>query len=112
MTDDTITYDYAAIDQCLSMMSKKAQEIQTQTDNLESDVKKIMVDWEGATAQSYDRLANDLRNDLTQNRENLDNLNKTSTPWGCSRRASPFAISDHPHESRNHGTPHHAPHRR
>lgn len=77
MTDDTITYDYAAIDQCLSMMSKKAQEIQTQTDNLESDVKKIMVDWEGATAQSYDRLANDLRNDLTQNRENLDNLNKT-----------------------------------
>lgn len=76
MADDTIVYDYPVIDQCLSMMAKKAEEIQQQTDDLEADVKRIMVDWEGSTAQAYDQLCSDLRNDLLANRSNLDNLNK------------------------------------
>jgi WXG100 family type VII secretion target len=76
MADDTIVYDYATIDQCLSMMSKKAEEIQNQTDALETDVKNIMADWKGSTAEAYDQLCSDLRNDLISNRNNLDNLNK------------------------------------
>jgi WXG100 family type VII secretion target len=76
MADDTIVYDYDTIDACLVMMSKKAEEIQSQTDGLASDVKRIMVGWEGDTAQAYEQLTTDLRNDLIQNRENLDNLNK------------------------------------
>lgn len=77
MADDTITYDYDTIDRCLEMMSKKAGEIQSQTDQLESDVKAIMTDWTGATADAYNQLCNDMRNDLQQNKDNLDNLNKT-----------------------------------
>jgi WXG100 family type VII secretion target len=77
MADDTIVYDYDAIDACLVEMSKKAQEIQGETDDLYSDVKAIMVGWEGDTAIAYERLSTDLRNDLIANRENLDNLNKT-----------------------------------
>jgi WXG100 family type VII secretion target len=74
--DDTILYDYDVIDQCLVMMAKKAEEIQNQTDELEADVKRIMVGWEGDTAIAYERLCGDMRNDLIQNRENLDSLNK------------------------------------
>lgn len=74
MADGTITYDYGVIDTCLSMMANKAAEIQNQTDDLASDVKRIMVDWHGSTADAYDALATDLGNDLTQNRENLVNL--------------------------------------
>jgi len=77
MADGTITYDYPVIDECLSMMSKKAQEIQSQADDLESDVKKIMIDWKGSTAEAYNRIANDLQQDLIANRGNLDNLQKT-----------------------------------
>jgi WXG100 family type VII secretion target len=74
VAEDVIKYDYAVIEECISMMSKKAQEIQTQTDELEIDVKKIMVDWQGSTADAYNSLAGDMRNDLLQNRQNLDNL--------------------------------------
>jgi WXG100 family type VII secretion target len=76
VTEDLIKYDYTAIENCISMMSNKAREIQTQTDELENDVKKIMLDWQGSTADAYNSLANDLRNDLIQNRQNLDNLNR------------------------------------
>ncbi|GHF44813.1 WXG100 family type VII secretion target [Amycolatopsis bartoniae] len=75
MSSDLIKYDYPVIEECLSMMSKKAQEIQSQTDDLGNDVKRIMVDWQGSTADSYNQIANDLRSDLEQNRANLDNLN-------------------------------------
>lgn len=76
MSDDTIVYDYGVIEECLSMMSKKAGEIEQQTDELEADVKRIMVDWKGDTADAYNQLCQDLHNDLQQNRDNLDNLNK------------------------------------
>ncbi|TVT62508.1 WXG100 family type VII secretion target [Amycolatopsis rhizosphaerae] len=75
MSSDLIKYDYPVIEECISMMSKKAQEIQQQTDELENDVKRIMQDWQGSTAESYNALANDMKNDLEQNRANLDNLN-------------------------------------
>ncbi|MFD2419612.1 WXG100 family type VII secretion target [Amycolatopsis pigmentata] len=74
MADGTITYDYNVIEECLSMMSKKASDIQSQADELESDVKRIMVDWHGSTADAYNQLASDLDKDLVQNRQNLENL--------------------------------------
>jgi WXG100 family type VII secretion target len=74
---DTIKYDYAVIEECVSMMNKKAGEIEAQTDGLRDDVKRIMVDWQGATAERYDQVAMDLHKDLEQNKANLDNLNKT-----------------------------------
>jgi len=77
MADGTITYDYNAIEECLSMMTNKAQAIQDQADGLESDVKRIMVDWQGSTADAYQQLATDLDNDLIANRQNLDSLTKT-----------------------------------
>jgi WXG100 family type VII secretion target len=77
MADGTITYDYGVIDECLEMMKKKAQEIQGQADDLADDVKRIMVDWKGTTADAYNSLASDLDQDLVANRENLDNLQKT-----------------------------------
>ncbi|SDY07243.1 WXG100 family type VII secretion target [Amycolatopsis xylanica] len=74
MADGTITYDYNVIDTCLSMMANKASEIQSQTDDLVADVKRIMGEWHGSTADAYEALSTDLSNDLTQNRENLVNL--------------------------------------
>lgn len=75
--DGSIKYDYKAIDDCLVMMTNKARDIEGLTTDLENDVKRIMQEWEGSTADSYNSLANDLRSDLIANRENLDNLNKT-----------------------------------
>jgi WXG100 family type VII secretion target len=76
MSDATVKYDYAVLEECLSMMKSKASEIQNQADELETDVKKIMVDWQGSTAERYNQLANDLDNDLVANRANLDSLTK------------------------------------
>jgi len=76
VADGTITYDYNVIEECVQMMSKKATEIEEQTNGLEDDVKRIMLDWEGSTAEAYNSLANDLRNDLNSNRDNLNNLNR------------------------------------
>jgi WXG100 family type VII secretion target len=76
MADDgSIKYDYKVIDDCLVMMTNKAKEIESLTTDLSGDVKKIMVDWTGSTADSYNALANDLQNDLIANKDNLDNLN-------------------------------------
>jgi WXG100 family type VII secretion target len=74
VAEDVITYDYGVIEDCIAMMSRKAQDIQTETDDLEQSVKKIMEGWQGSTADAYNSLANDMRNDLVQNRQNLDNL--------------------------------------
>jgi ESAT-6 family protein len=74
--DGSIKYDYKAIDDCLVMMTNKANEIEGLTTDLENDVKKIMTGWEGSTADSYNALANDLRNDLVANRDNLNSLNQ------------------------------------
>lgn len=75
--DGTITYDYNVIELCITMMQNKAREIIGQTDAFEADVKRIMVGWEGATAQAYDQVAADLRNDLQANVDNLDSLKRT-----------------------------------
>jgi WXG100 family type VII secretion target len=77
MADGTITYDYGVIEECVSMMVNKANEIENQAGELESDVKRIMVDWQGSTADAYNQLANDLRSDIESNKGNLDNLRKS-----------------------------------
>jgi WXG100 family type VII secretion target len=77
MADGTITYDYGVIDECVSMMVNKANEIENQAGELESDVKRIMVEWQGSTADAYNQLANDLRSDIESNKSNLDNLRKS-----------------------------------
>jgi WXG100 family type VII secretion target len=74
---DDITYDYTVIEHCVDMMKKKADEIVNQTDGLEADVKRIMVDWQGSTAEAYNQLCVDLKNDLLQNAGNLNNLKTT-----------------------------------
>lgn len=69
-----ILYDYPVIEQCIDMMKVKADEIIGQTDDLEKDVKRIMVDWKGSTAEAYNQLCADLESDLRQNVDNLNNL--------------------------------------
>jgi ESAT-6 family protein len=71
-----ITYDYPVIEQCIEMMKNKAEAIIAQTDDLENDVKRIMVDWKGSTADAYNQLCSDLESDL---RQNVDNLNSLKT---------------------------------
>jgi WXG100 family type VII secretion target len=77
MADGTILYNYDAIDAALELMAREAAKIQGEIDDTVSQVKAIMVDWEGTTATAYDQLANDLSRDLTEHRQNLDNLNRT-----------------------------------
>ncbi|QKV73997.1 WXG100 family type VII secretion target [Amycolatopsis sp. Hca4] len=79
MSDGTITYDYPVIEECISMMVSKANAIENQASDLEGDVKRIMVDWKGTTADAYNQLANDLRSDIEANKANLDNLRKSLT---------------------------------
>ncbi|GAB3746651.1 hypothetical protein GCM10027598_85150 [Amycolatopsis oliviviridis] len=69
-----ITYDYEVIDQCLTMMKNKATEIEGQTTDLENDVKRIMVGWQGTTADAYDAKCQGLRGNLITSREQLDSL--------------------------------------
>ncbi|MFC3452610.1 WXG100 family type VII secretion target [Amycolatopsis speibonae] len=77
MADATITYDYAAIEECVSAMQQRANTIQEETDKLASDAQKLYgAGWKGQSADAYKALADDLRNDLTANRENLENLKR------------------------------------
>ena len=69
-----IKYDYAVIEQCIDMMKNKAEEVIAQTDSLENDVKRIMADWHGTTADAYSQLCSDLERDLRQNADNLNTL--------------------------------------
>ncbi|GLY46815.1 WXG100 family type VII secretion target [Lentzea sp. NBRC 102530] len=71
---ESITYDYGVIDECIALMKNKASEIQNQSDELYSDVKRIMQDWEGSTANAYDAKAQQLNGYLVDSRTNLDNL--------------------------------------
>ncbi|MFD9698004.1 WXG100 family type VII secretion target [Lentzea sp. NPDC059081] len=66
-----ITYDYTVIDECVSAMARKAEEILRQTNDMRSQVQSAMVEWKGSTADSYNTIANDLANDLQQNHDNL-----------------------------------------
>jgi WXG100 family type VII secretion target len=75
--DGTIHYDYDLIDHCLVRMDQEAKKIQGEIDELVGQVKAIMVDWEGSTATAYEQLSTDLSRDLTEHRQNLDNLNRT-----------------------------------
>ena len=72
-----ITYDYAAIDEAIDMMTKKATEIANQTDEQQQQVKAIMGNWTGSTAEAYNKLCDDLEADLRANVEILNNLKAT-----------------------------------
>ncbi|KZB80806.1 WXG100 family type VII secretion target [Amycolatopsis regifaucium] len=74
MADGTITYDYPVIEQCVAMMMKKADEIDNQATLLGRDVKTIMQDWVGETANSYEARSTNLQAGLDEHRQNLLNL--------------------------------------
>lgn len=74
MSDGTIKYDYEVIDECLSLMKNKASQIEAQAGDLESQVKQIMVDWTGQTADAYNQLAQDLKADIDTSKDSLDRL--------------------------------------
>lgn len=74
MSDGTITYDYAAIEDCLTMMLDNAEGIMQQADALETSVKTIMTDWQGSTADAYQQLATDLDKDLVAQSDFLKSL--------------------------------------
>ncbi|MFJ8917715.1 WXG100 family type VII secretion target [Amycolatopsis sp. NPDC102389] len=71
MTDGSIVYDYPVIEQCVSMMMKKADEIDDQATTLGSQVKAIMTDWVGETASAYEQRSLNLQNGLDVHRSNL-----------------------------------------
>ncbi|AGM08008.1 WXG100 family type VII secretion target [Amycolatopsis keratiniphila] len=77
MSDGTILYDYPVIEQCISMMMKKANEIDNQATALSSDVKTIMVGWKGETANAYEQRSTNLQQGLDTHRQNLLNLRKS-----------------------------------
>jgi WXG100 family type VII secretion target len=72
--DDTIVYDYDAIDDCLDLMQKRATEVQERADELAADVKGILGEWTGSTSERYDSTANDLKRDLIDAQGRLTNL--------------------------------------
>ncbi|MEV0679413.1 WXG100 family type VII secretion target [Actinosynnema sp. NPDC050436] len=72
--DDTITYNYKAIDACVDAMQNKVTLIMGTTDDFTADVRKIMGDWQGETANSYDRLSRDLHQDLVEHSQRLVEL--------------------------------------
>ncbi|MFL6119486.1 WXG100 family type VII secretion target [Actinophytocola sp.] len=72
-----ITYDYQAIDEAIDMMAKKATEIANQTDEQQQQVKQIMGNWTGSTADAYNKLCDDLEADLRANVDILTNLKTT-----------------------------------
>ncbi|EME65697.1 WXG100 family type VII secretion target [Amycolatopsis decaplanina] len=74
MADGSIVYDYPVIEQCVSMMMKKADEIDNQATTLGSQVKAIMVDWVGETATAYEQRSLNLQSGLDVHRSNLLNL--------------------------------------
>ncbi|ONI87841.1 hypothetical protein ALI144C_07820 [Actinosynnema sp. ALI-1.44] len=74
--DDTITYDYTTLEYCVEEMRKAAEWIAQQTDEMQQSVKKVMTGWAGDTADAYDRLSNDLENDLRGNANDLTTLEK------------------------------------
>ncbi|GAB3733661.1 hypothetical protein GCM10027598_58480 [Amycolatopsis oliviviridis] len=77
MADGTITYDYPALEECVSAMQQRANAIQNETDDLAAGAQRLIdAGWSGATADAYKKLADDLRNDLVANRENLENLKR------------------------------------
>ena len=76
-----ITYDYPVLEEAISMMTKKAEEIRKLTDDQQADVMRIMTDWKGSTADAYNKLCDDLEADLTANIGILNDL-KTKMSQG------------------------------
>lgn len=69
-----ITYDYAVLDEAISMMTAKAEQIRQLTDDQQKSAMQTLVDWKGASADAYNKLCDDLEADLKANIDILNNL--------------------------------------
>ncbi|EWC61853.1 hypothetical protein UO65_2912 [Actinokineospora spheciospongiae] len=74
MANDQTLYDYDVIEACVTLMKNKANEIAGDVQGLQGDVRTIMVDWEGTSAQAYESLSTDLVNDLHRHNDYLEQL--------------------------------------
>ncbi|PWW63304.1 WXG100 family type VII secretion target [Actinokineospora spheciospongiae] len=74
MANDQVLYDYDVIEQCVTLMKNKANEIAGDVKELQTDVKNIMVNWEGTSAQAYESLSTDLVADLGKHNDYLEQL--------------------------------------
>ena len=72
-----ITYDYPVISEAIGMMTKKADEIIQQVEIQRKSVQAALGNWTGSTADAYNKLCNDLENDLRANVDILNNLRDT-----------------------------------
>lgn len=71
--DGTIVYNFEDLDWCVEQMKRATREIQGETSEFAADVKKILQDWTGDTAQvGYQTEANELRRKLEECIANLD----------------------------------------
>ncbi|GAA1981846.1 WXG100 family type VII secretion target [Amycolatopsis minnesotensis] len=69
-----IKYDYAVLDDMINAMKAQAQRIIEKTEEQRNNVKQIMGEWEGSTAQAYNSLCDDLEKDLQANADILEQL--------------------------------------
>ncbi|MFC9254311.1 WXG100 family type VII secretion target [Amycolatopsis thailandensis] len=75
MASGTITYDYAAIADCVREMQRAADNIQSETNILIAGANKLRENgWTGATSDQYGVHAGELASELAANRENLESL--------------------------------------
>ncbi|MCG8916461.1 WXG100 family type VII secretion target [Actinokineospora sp. PR83] len=74
MANDQVHYDYDVIEQCVTLMKNKANEIAGDVSDLKGDVNRIMANWEGDSATAYDTLSADLVADLGRHNQYLEEL--------------------------------------
>lgn len=61
-----ITYDYQALEQLVDEMESIASEINTRVEEQRQQVKQIMNDWHGSTADNYNSLCNELEAQMAE----------------------------------------------
>jgi len=74
--NDLINYQYSAIADGVRQMQQVNQNIQQQVQDLQAQVKALLSDFAGTSAQSYDTCANKISSDLTQSNEQLATLSR------------------------------------
>ncbi|ANN15909.1 hypothetical protein SD37_09805 [Amycolatopsis orientalis] len=78
MADDAIKYDYEKLELAFEELVKIVAQVEQTLDDQRSQVRSVMADWHGNTADAYQSLCNDLDKDMDGNLESLLVLKKTA----------------------------------
>jgi WXG100 family type VII secretion target len=77
MTNDNKVYDYGVLEDCVSMLSQKANEIESHAQDLDNARNQLLPNWTGSAADNYATLAGEMNKNLGAQRDFISRLQQT-----------------------------------